>query len=76
MEGWELRFGCGAGGMRVCSDREKPPRRKGTVACFGKTRKVSLGPIPKDDLSFTYVPNCIRWKGLLNIFYFFKNDSF
>lgn len=40
------------------------------MSCFGKTSNVSLGPIPKGDLSFTYVPSCIRWKGLHNFFFF------
>lgn len=53
----------------LCSDWEKPFRRKVTMSCFGKTNNVSLGPIPKGDLSFTYVAGCIRWKGLLNFFF-------
>lgn len=57
----------------LCSDllgsaREKPSGEKRLCLVSEKQVKVSLGPVPKGDLSFTYVPACIRRKGLLNFF--------
>lgn len=39
------------------------------MSCFGKTSNVSLGPIPKGDLSFTYVPIASDGKDFLTFFF-------
>lgn len=52
----------------LCSAWEKPSGEKRLCLVSGKQGKVSLGPVPKGDLSFTYAPAGSRWKGLLHFF--------